>query len=189
MTKDELKLLFSKNKKEEGNSAITKKKLKELLTKYKGEISNNNNEHIKDLIAVMVLLDLSCRSNNVEDIDINNTTLKTLMFWGATIDDDIKRTFIDRKNSEYLVPTMREINLLKRKYKKGLENSYRVPYNYVNENASTTWIEMMINFGIITEGQIINLEEFRFVDFITDNSLAEMFDETKDMSIRNYIRS
>ena len=38
---------------------MTKLKLKILLAKYKHEISNGNNEHLKDLIAVMVLLDLS----------------------------------------------------------------------------------------------------------------------------------
>ena len=83
---------------------------------------------------------------------------------------------------------MKEISLLKKKYKKEIENSYHIPYNYINENASTTWIEMMINFGMIEEGQIIDLEKIRFADFITDNNLIEMFDKTKDISIHNYIR-
>lgn len=154
---------------------MTKLKLKLLLAKYKYEISNGINEHLKDLIAVMVLLDLSyINTGSIEHMNMNNTTLKELMFWLPV-------------NSEYEVPTIDKINLLKNKYKKELK-TYSIPINYINENAATTWIEMMINFGMIKEGQIINLEQFVLSDFMTDEKLISMF-ETNGMSICNYSTS
>ena len=152
---------------------MTKLKLKLLLAKYKYEISNGNNEHLKDLIAVMVLLDLSyAYTGSIEHMNMNNTTLKSLMFWLPPV------------NSEYEVPTIDKINLLKKKYKKKLK-SYSIPLNYITENAATTWIEMMINFGMINEGQIINLEQFVLADFMTDEKLISLF-ETNGMSIYNH---
>ncbi len=154
---------------------MTKLKLKILLAKYKHEISNGNNEHLKDLIAVMVLLDLSyINTGSIEHTNMNNINLKELMFWGPV-------------SNEYEVPTIEKINLLKKKYKKELKN-YSIPANYITENAATTWIEMMINFGMIKEGQIINLEQFVLADFMTDKKLIAMF-ETNGMSICNYSTS
>ena len=151
---------------------MTKLKLKLLLAKYKYEIANGNNEHLKDLIAVMVLLDLSyINTGSIEHMNMNNTTLKELMIWGPV-------------SSEYEVPTIGTISLLKKKYKKELK-SCSIPINYITENAATTWIEMMINFGMIKEGQIINLEQFVLADFMTDEKLISMF-ETNGISICNY---
>ena len=165
---------------------MTKREIRHLLTKYKKEISKGDKTHIKDSIALMVLWDLSLYNNSIENIDVDNTTLKTLMLWGPRIDKDIKKSFIDTKSGKYVVPTIKDINIIKGKYKKGLEKTYK-PYNYENENAATTWIEMMLTCGMLEEGQIIDLDEIKYKDFITDDNLKALFDDTREMSIRNYI--
>ena len=151
---------------------MSKLKLKLLLIKYRNEILNGNNIHLKDLIAIMVLLDLACISAKIESIDINDITLNNLINW------------FGGKEDKYKVPKMEKINLLKKKYKKELK-SYTIPLNIIFENAATTWIEMMVKFGMIKEGQTINLCKFVLTDFMTDDKLISMF-ETNGISIKNY---
>lgn len=150
---------------------MNKLKLKLLLIKYKNEISKGNNMHMKDLIATMVILDLIC-IDNIESININKITLNNLiyMFLG--------------QNKEYEVPMMEKISLLKNKYKKEIKSRFMIPINFIWENAATTWLEMMIKFGMVKEGQIINPTQFILTDFMTDEKLISMF-ETNGISIRD----
>lgn len=150
---------------------MNKLKLKLLLIKYKNEISKGNNMHMKDLIATMVILDLIC-IDNIESININKITLNNLiyMFLG--------------QNKEYEVPMMEKISLLKNKYKKEIKSRFIIPINFIWENAATTWLEMMIKFGMVKEGQIINPTQFILTDFMTDEKLISMF-ETNGISIRD----
>lgn len=149
---------------------MTKLKLKLLLVKYKHEISIGNNEHLKDLIAVMVLLDLSYFDMSIIE-SIDKITLNYLIpFLNVSI--------------QYQVPTMEKINLLKKKYRKAFKRC-GIPIDYIYENAATTWIGMMIYFGIIREGQIINPKEFVLLDFMTDDKLISIF-ELNRLSIIDY---
>lgn len=148
---------------------MNKLKVKLLINKYKHEISKGNNKHLNDLIALMVILDLSY----LNDITSINITLGDLMNWPF------------RKVEKYEVPSMEKINLLKKKYKKELKN-VSIPFNYIRENAATTWIEMMISAGMIREGEIINPTKIKLINFITDQNIIAMFN-TKDISIANYV--
>ena len=73
---------------------------------------------------------------------------------------------------------------LKKKYKKAFKRC-GIPINYIFENAATTWIGMMVYFGIIREGQIINPKEFVLLDFMTDDKLISIF-ELNRLSIIDY---
>ena len=155
-------------------------KLKLLLNRYKKEIENGNCEHINDLIATMVLLDYSCLSSfNLSD-DMHRVTLEKLMH--------ICPSFLkaDRKPNKYEIPTMKDIELLKKKYKKELKG-FSIPIWAEDENAALTWIEMMIHFGMIQEGQVVDPAKFVLSDFMTDERLVSMF-EANGLSVTNYRR-
>ena len=155
-------------------------KLKLLLNRYKKEIENGNCEHINDLIATMVLLDYSCISRyNLED-DMNHVTLEKLMHMCPSF---LKP---NREPNKYEIPSMEDISLLKKEYKKELKG-ISIPIWAEDENAALTWIEMMIHFGMIQEGQVVDPAKFVLSDFMTDERLVSMF-EANGLSIANYKR-
>jgi len=159
------------------------RELKSLLKSYKQELSKGNKKHAKDAIAALVLLNFKGYPTvlmNVED-----TTLKTLMFWGINIEKEEKKCFVDNKSNWFKVPTSEELKSLNNKYKKELKNRYYISPYTCNEKAVTTWLENMVNVGMVQEGEIINLEEYRLSDFMTDESLKSMF-KRNEQSILDY---
>ena len=159
------------------------RKLKSLLKSYKRELSKGNKKHVTDAIAALVLLDFKGYPTvlmNVED-----TTLKTLMFWGINIDKEEKKHFVDNKSNWFQVPTSEELKTLNNKYKKELKNSYYISPYTCNEKAVTTWLENMVNVGMVKEGEIINLEEYRLPDLMTDERLKSVF-KRNEQSILHY---
>jgi hypothetical protein len=142
------------------------RELKSLLKSYKRELSEGNKKHAKDSIAALVLLDL--KDYPIELMNLEETTLKTLMFWGITVDQDVKKCFVDRKSSWLKVPNKEEFKALNNKYK--TDSSYKYPKK-CNEIAATTWLEGMNSFGMIKEDEYINLEDYKFTDLVTDKRL------------------
>ncbi len=141
-------------------------KLRLLIRSYKQELKKGNTEHYTDLIASMVLMDLK-----------DDLILKT--------DDVEKMTLYDlimpTKDGKYKVPSIKEINILKKKY---ADKLWRFK---TYEKAATTWIEMMIRFGMIEPKQIINPKEYVLNDLITDAELTllVMPDIINEISIDN----
>lgn len=76
-------------------------------------------------------------------INPNDLTLDKLVNWLGISKD------------KYIVPTQEEIEILRKEYKQKLKSS-SISMDIVFENAVTTWVELMSNFGIIKEGDIIN---------------------------------
>lgn len=139
-------------------------KLRLLLREYKNEMAKGNLKHIKDSIAVMTLLDAYA---NLEYVDFSLARLMR----------------ISDKNFEYKVPRLERIEYLKNKYKKLLKRDAKYIVDE-REKAATTWIEMMIRTEIISEGQIINPNDYILSDFISDNRIIEMY-ENSTATIQN----
>lgn len=155
-----------------GDNNMMKLKLIRLLKKYQKEISDNNNEHLKDLIATMVLLDL-CRvpTRTIEREDMNRITLYNLMRWCIN-------------SNEYQVPSIETITMIKNEYQKRLKK-HSLQLAHLEEPAATTWIEMMMKTGMIKEGETIDLKSYVLTDFMSDEKLIEMFN-TNGISIGDY---
>ena len=151
-------------------------KLKKLLNKYKHEMANGDFSHLKDLIAVLVLLNYSCGNMGSYKLNynMNDINLEKLIY-GISMD------------REYEVPSIEVLDILNKKYKK-IMRSKSNKYNQDGEYAATTWISLMVNFGMLEEGQVIKPKDYVIADFMSDDKLLSMFD-TNEISITNYKRT
>lgn len=139
---------------------VNKIQLKQLLIKYKKELSCGNKQHIKDIISIMVISDLA-RGYTLDSIayEINGSKI--------TLNDLIVGLpgFGFIHIDEYVVPEVKELINMRRRYK--IENFGSLdPNNY--QLAATRWLEMMIKFGFIKEGQTIVPSDYVLNDFVTD---------------------
>ena len=139
-------------------------KLKYLLSIYKYEIMNGNYKHVKDLIAIMVMLDLSYIIPVYDLYNLNEITLDTL-YENYNYDTKFK------------VPDMNSLGILKEKYYKLLSKK-KIPMGVEKHYAAITWLELMLEFNFINEGDDINLHDYRLTDFIDDEKLINLFKDS-----------
>jgi len=137
-------------------------KLNYLKYSYEDEISLGIDRHVKDLIAVSVILDLSCVFPVYEYYNFNEIKL------GNLIED---RYFKDNK---YMVPDIKLLEEIRNNYEKKLSKP-QIPVGTDKNYAAMTWLILMQKFGFIKENDIIDLNEYKLVDFITDDRLINMF--------------
>ena len=156
-------------------------KLKLLLNQYKKEIANGNYKHKNDMIATMVLLDYSHPFHYKLNDDMYDVTLESLMHMCPSYLDPNNRP------NKYEIPTMKDIKLIRESYKKDLKGP-GIPVGTDDGNAALTWVEMMIHFGMIAEGQVVDPAKFVLTDFMTDERLITMF-EANGLSITDYKRA
>ena len=139
-------------------------KMKYFLWKYKKEISEGEYTHVKDLIALFTIINLSKSFPIDKYYNFNAISLSSLLS-DMTINSD-----------DYKVPSLDILNMQIDEY-----NEYRNEKNnsFIDEKkfAALNWLKMMIEFNIINEGDIINLENYMLADFIKDERLIKMFHE------------
>ena len=136
-------------------------KLKYLLSIYENEVISGNYKHVKDLIAIMVMLDLSYIIPVYDLYNLNEITLDTLY---ENYNYEIK----------FKVPDMNSLGILKEKYHK-LLNKKKISMGVEKHYAAITWLELMLEFNFINEGDNINLCDYRLTDFIDDERLINLF--------------
>ena len=156
--------------------------LKKLRSSYSKEMSRGNYIHLTDYIALDVLDSLKLLHFNLRGVnegDIRFINLKRL-FTEQDTWNPFKDDFKDEDNRliPYVIPSLehihnflnRYLNIFKRRHNSGA--SFQ---KAVEEYAGTIWIKDMIKFGFFEPGDLINLEEFKLIDFITDDRLKELF--------------
>ncbi len=159
----------------ERNMHMTKTKLKLMLTKYRMEILNGNNDHLKDLIGTMVLLELSTPYHfDFERVNYEEITLDNLLTWFYL--EDMKGN-VNEKDREvdttYVVPSQEETKILRKRYETIIKD-YSWVTNIVCKKAANTWIEMMRTFGMIQEGEVIESKDYVLTDYINDPQLKKL---------------
>jgi hypothetical protein len=161
-----------------------KKTLKRLFKKYYNEIKNGNTEHVNDMIATIVLHELT---GYVEyPINKNEITLKKLVYC-------FNDFLVDSTDNTYIVQTIQELSKEKELYDKFTKvkaNKYlSISQQELDEamylRASIIWTILMLSAGIIKEGQAINSNEYDLVDFMNDQELRQNFcnEQTETMSL------
>lgn len=130
-------------------------KLKLLLLQYKYELLKGNTEHIKDLVAIMVIIENDTEWKKVYYLNLN------YLLW----------------TNDYKVPTLEEIVKRKKELKK-----VKMKLKHKSERVATTWIEWMLKTGMIKEGQDIKLSDYNIMDFITDERIKKMYNESTQES-------
>lgn len=137
-------------------------KLKRLLWVYRNEINSGELTHVKDLIAIFVINDLSYIFPVDQLYNFNEITLNSLLDKSYMHDD------------KYRVPSLSLLKEQKEKYM-GMLKRKVIPLRTDRYNAAITWIESMIEFKIINEGDLINLNDYVLSNFISDDRLITMF--------------
>lgn len=151
-------------------------KLKMLLMKYENELRKGNAEHIKDYIGARVVLALSLSPGIIDSRAISKTTLNSLI---CPFD------LIGGKIIDYKVPSLQSIYYLQNKYNLYYKKHYGIPVNMIQENGAATWIGLMIENGMVSEGDTINLTQFKLIDFISDPKLKNIMGITEMVEVDN----
>lgn len=147
-----------------------KLKLKALLNKYKREFLKMNTIHIKDAIAILVILELNrpleFEKNKISKVTLNN--LFNYLFFSHTPNTNNKPTDI------YEVPTLNELEKLKKDIDKELFFAQAIPIGTKEKRAAYVWLTLMIKNGLIKEKEEINTYDFKLIDFINDPELESV---------------
>ena len=139
-------------------------KIKYFLWQYKKEISEGEYTHVKDLIALFTIINLSKSFPIDKYYNFNAISLSSLLSDMTINSDDYKVPSLDILNMQ-----IDEYN----EYRKEKNNSFLGEKKY----AAFNWLKLMIEFNIINEGDIINLENYTLANFIRDEKLIKMFHE------------
>lgn len=139
-------------------------KMKYFLWKYKKEISEGEYTHVKDLIALFTIINLSKSFPIDKYYNFNAISLSSLL------------ANITISSGNYKVPSLDVLNIQIDEYIK-YENEKNSSFRSDKIIAGLNWIKMMIEFNIINEGDIINLNNYGLSNFIRDERLIEMFHE------------
>lgn len=139
---------------------MNNKRLITLIKRYQKEVTSGDMHHLDDLIAAMVIADLT----KVDDsylikYGINNISLATLL--------GIK------KGKTYTVPNKYEIYDNKKKYERNSKLNY-TSYTSQEEVAANTWIDMIMKTGMINESETIIPSEYILNKFIKDINLRDI---------------
>lgn len=139
-------------------------KIRLLLMKYRKEISEGEYTHIKDLIALMTIINLSKSFPFDKYYNFKSISLSSLL--GDTI--GIK--------NKYRVSTLNTINEQIAAHNKSLNGKGKF-FKDEKIDAGLNWLKLLIEFNIINEGDTIDLNDYVLADFIKDEKLAKMFKE------------
>ena len=130
---------------------MNKRRLNELLKRYQKEVRNGDMSHLNDLIASMVISDLTEISDSYLTLySVDEITLSILL--GQKEPKEITVP------SRYEALSKSRINLIGSEQKK----------------AANTWMDMMINAGMIKEREKINPIKIVLDNFIEDFNLREI---------------
>ena len=155
---------------------MNKLDLLKFLMEYKKEISNGNKNHIKDLIVVIVYSELSRNMSAIEKYNLTDVTLSNLKLW------NLNCNILDLK--EFEVPSKEELTSQINQYKIEIKENNFTSEGNDYECAFATWLKLMIDFRMITEGQIIDLTKYKLTDFITDEKLAKCFEGKTNYKVK-----
>ena len=168
----------------ENVSKSRRQMLYDLLTGYKREIKRYNFAHLKEAIAISVLLDLSLGTSPKafpKYIEKGDITLNNLIY-GAVLERN------DKEKNDFIIPTKEDLEKLQNHYRKIVYETdpKQMLKTDINQNAAITWIILMINSNMVKEGDSINLSNYDLYDYINDEELKKLFN-INDISIRKYI--
>ena len=139
---------------------MDKRRLKELIKRYQTEVYFGYTTHLDDLIAAMVISDLTeIRDNYMTLYSTDDITLSKLL--GQTNPELIK------------VPSRHEMNNNKLRFN-SLSKSKSLLLGYEETKAANTWMDMMLTAGMIKENEMINPSEYILDNFIKDYNLREI---------------
>ena len=148
--------------------SIKKLKIKLLLLQYEIELKQGNYAHLKDYIAYNVILSL-LKDDSLENIDskydFNEITLNKLVNW----------LFSEKAKGScnYEVPSINVLNYIIKKKEKELKKSL-IKCGINEEITAAIWLKFMLEKGLIQSQKIIDLNEYKLKDFITDSRLIKI---------------
>lgn len=125
--------------------------------KYQFEILNGDKRNVKNLIATTVIL-----SNKYFTWDLVDSTLQDFIYPFCK----------NIATYRYIVPTISQLKDLKSIYKNIKNDSIDDIYRLIAIN----WIDSMIKYNLVKEGDSIYINEIKLSDFITDDKIIEMKD-------------
>lgn len=157
---------------------MNKRRLNELLKRYQKEVRNGDTSHLNDLIASMVISDLT-------EISDSYLTL-------YSVDEITLSILLDQKEPKIMtVPSRYEINDEKLRFE-ALSKSRINLIGSEKKKAANTWMDMMINAGMIKEREKINPSEIVLDNFIEDFNLREILpikhESKKDSFIKPVVK-
>lgn len=170
-----------------------KRQIKKLLKVYQKEFYSGHLEHINDYIAINVILSLSGSQKVMLSPEINKVNLNDL------ICSDTSAYIQEIK--EYEVPSLNFLDRHILQYENIVRNTrndefpYRVvvPTKQQKQYNAAKWLKLMITLGLIKESDIIDLTEYRLVNFINDPRLIEILDlwkeENLDLIVHNKVKT
>lgn len=139
---------------------MNKRRLNELLKRYQKEVRNGDMSHLNDLIASMVISDLTEISDSYLTLySVDEITLSKLLG--------------QREPKEITVPSRYEINDEKLRFE-ALSKSRINLIGPEEKKAANTWMDMMINTDMIKEREKINPSKIVLDNFIEDFNLREI---------------
>lgn len=137
---------------------MDKRQLKRLIKNYKKEISSGDLRNMDNLIAALVINDLTFLNDSIlVKYGISNISLALLL--GV------------KKDKKYKIPSKYEINDLKNRYERNRKINC---YVSSEEVAAITWIDIMLSIGMISENKKIIPSEYILDDYITDYKLSQL---------------
>lgn len=139
---------------------MNKKELNNLIKRYKNDMSCGDLRHIDDLIAALVIDDLTYLNDSIlVQYGISNISLGLLL--GV------------KEDKKYKVPSKDEVRTLKNKYERNIKLKL---YDYTKQEdvAANTWIDMMLTTGMIFENEKIIPSEYVLGNFVKDYQLSQL---------------
>ena len=123
---------------------MKKLKLRLLALQYELELKQNDKSHLKDYIAANVMV---ARLKEFPVLRDGNESLGMLIF---PFNTELPKT--------YEVPTISKLEyiLARQKGKKSIDSA--------DECAAATWLKLMIENGFITEGQVVDISQYKLID-------------------------
>ena len=135
--------------------------------KYQFEILNGDKRNIKNLIATTVIL-----SNKYFTWDLVDSTLQDFIY-----------PFCEKPATfRFLIPTEKDLKELKNIYRNVRNNSIDDNYRLV----SLVWMDSMLKYGLVKEGEAIYIDNIKLSDFITDESIIEMYKENNNILVKKH---
>lgn len=165
---------------------MNKVALKLLLKKYRHEFSRMNIEHLKDAIAILVILELN-KPFKFDNDEICYITLNNLMnLFAYLFKSSTKSNNNNNKPTDiYEVPSLKELKQKKRKIDRELFLAQAISYGKPQERAGLVWLILMIKSGLIKEKQEIDTYDYKLIDFINDPVLLKVLNIEEEKSNDN----
>ena len=136
---------------------MDKKRLMTLIKRYSNEVTSGDMNHLEDLIAAMVISDLTA---------INDSYLVQ-----HGVDAISLASLLGINGDEYTIPNKYELY----DNRKRLENNSKFKsFISQEEVAANTWIDMMVKTNMVNELETINPNEYILSKFVKDNNLRDV---------------